>query len=70
MNETYQDLEQHDSIVRAVQRDLSERSERGMKKYGTTLDRTDVELKGWIQHAYEEVLDLALYLKRTKRDLG
>jgi hypothetical protein len=70
MNETYQDLEQHDSIVRAVQRDLSERSERGMKKYGTTLDRTDVELKGWIQHAYEEVLDLALYLKRIKRDLG
>ena len=53
-----------DTIVQAVQSDLQARSERGIAKYGTTLDRTDLSEKDWLQHAYEEALDLALYLKK------
>jgi hypothetical protein len=30
----------------------------------STLERTDLELKDWLQHAYEEALDLAQYLKK------
>ena len=53
-----------DSIVEAVRKDLLDRSKIGIKKYGCTLDRTDLTEDQWIQHAYEEALDLCLYLKK------
>lgn len=53
-----------DSIVKAVRNDLLRRSELGINKYGKTLDRTDLSLRHWLQHAYEENLDLCNYLKR------
>lgn len=53
-----------DPIVEAVKADLTARSRRGMEKYGTTLARTDLTRKEWLQHAYEESLDHALYLKK------
>ena len=55
----------HDSVVEAVRADLLQRSQLGIKKYGVTLDRTDLTLKDWLQHAYEETLDQANYLKRA-----
>lgn len=54
-----------DSIVEAVKSDLTKRSEDGIKKYGTTLDRDDLELIDWLNHQYEELLDAALYCKRA-----
>ena len=59
-----------DTIVVEVRKDLRERSEIGIEKYNTTLDRTDIDLKGWLEHAYEETLDKALYLKRAIRELN
>lgn len=58
-----------DSVVESVREDLHNRSQLGIKKYNTTLDRDDVDLKGWLQHAYEEALDMALYLKRSIKEL-
>lgn len=57
--------EEKDSIVEAVRADLQRRSEIGIKKYNTTLDRIDLTEIDWLNHAYEEALDLALYLKKT-----
>ena len=57
--------EEKDTIVEAVRDDLQKRSEIGIKKYNTTLDRTDLTEIDWLNHAYEEALDLALYLKKT-----
>jgi hypothetical protein len=54
-----------DNIVEAVRQDLLERSQTGIRKYNTTLDRTDLSLRDWMQHAYEECLDQANYLKRS-----
>lgn len=54
-----------DSVVEAVREDLLRRSQLGIAKYGTLLTREDIDLKGWLQHAYEENLDMANYLKRT-----
>ena len=54
-----------DSIVEAVRADLLRRSQLGIAKYGVTLDRTDLNLRDWLQHAYEEHLDAANYLKRA-----
>lgn len=53
-----------DTILEAVKNDLTARSERGVAKYGTTLDSTDLTQNEWLQHAYEEALDFALYLKK------
>ena len=54
-----------DSIVEAVREDLLKRSQVGLIKYNNSLERTDIDLKGWLQHAYEETLDSANYLKRA-----
>lgn len=54
-----------DTVVAAVRADLLRRSELGIAKYGMTLDRKDLSLRDWLQHAYEETLDQANYLKRA-----
>lgn len=58
-----------DSIVEELREDVLGRSKRGIDKYDTTLDRTDLTLKEWLQHAYEECLDQALYLKRAIKEI-
>ena len=59
-----------DSIVQAVIRKFQERSEVGQKKYGVTLDRTDLKPLDWIQHAQEELMDGILYLEKLKKEIG
>lgn len=44
--------------------DLLAREEKGLKEYGTTMDRKDLSEIEWLQHAYEEALDLSIYLKK------
>ena len=44
--------------------DLLAREEKGIKEYGTTMDRSDLSEIEWLQHAYEEALDLSIYLKK------
>lgn len=54
-----------DKVVEAVREDLLRRSQFGIDKYGISLERTDLNLRNWLQHAYEECLDQANYLKRS-----
>ena len=51
-----------DKITIAVIDDLASKSERGYKKYNTTLEENNHQ--NMLQHAYEEALDLAQYLKK------
>ena len=60
---------QPDSIVQAVVERFLTRAEFGKKKYGTDLDRQDLSLLDWIQHAQEEMHDGILYLERIKQEL-
>lgn len=62
-------VETTDKVVKQVCRDLDNRSRLGVKKYKTTLDRQDLDLKDWLQHQYEELLDAALYTKRALKEL-
>ena len=57
--------DKQDAVVEAVRSDLLRRSQFGIAKYGVTLERTDLNLRDWLQHAYEECLDQANYLKRS-----
>ena len=54
-----------DPVVEAVRQDLHARSQRGLLKYGVSLGRSDLRLTDWLQHLYEELLDAALYVKRS-----
>ncbi|MEI6731150.1 MAG: Lar family restriction alleviation protein [archaeon] len=45
--------------------DIARRQAMGAKKYGTTVKENPLPLKEWLQHAYEEALDQAIYLKRA-----
>jgi len=56
-----------DSIVKSVIEKFVSRAEFGKKKYGTDLDRTDLSLLDWIQHAQEEHMDAILYLEKLKQ---
>lgn len=58
-----------DAVIEAVCSDLRSRSEVGIRKYGVTLERKDLSLRDWLEHAYEECLDQANYLKRSIMDL-
>lgn len=62
-------IDNKDTVVYRIASLLRSRSETGIRKYGTTLDRTDLEVKQWIDHAIEECLDQALYLQRIKDSL-
>ena len=42
------------------------RAEAGKEKYGTTLERKDLEDKAWLQHLQEELLDAANYIEVLK----
>lgn len=49
--------------------DIAERQHRGIAKYGTTVRENPLTLKQWLQHAYEETLDQAVYLKRAIEEI-
>ena len=54
------------NLLTQVVAELEAREAKGIETYGTTLDRNDLTRSEWLQHAYEEALDLALYLKKLK----
>ena len=59
-----------DSIVTAVIEKFQARAAFGKAKYGTDLDRTDLSVLDWIQHAQEEHMDAILYLEKLKKTLS
>ena len=58
-----------DSVVNSVIEQFAKRSNVGVEKYGTTLDRTDLTMLDWIQHAQEELMDGILYLEKIKKTM-
>jgi hypothetical protein len=58
-------IEITDSIVDSVINEHISRAKMGKNKYNNTLDRTDLSVIEYLQHAKEEAMDLALYLEKT-----
>ena len=56
-----------DSIVASIVKQFEERSVKGKEKYGTDLDRTDLSLLEWVEHAKQEHMDAILYLEKLKQ---
>jgi len=56
-----------DSIVTSVIKQFEERSIKGKEKYDTDIDREDLALIDWIEHAKQEHMDAILYLEKLKQ---
>ena len=50
--------------------DIAARQALGIQKYGTTVQDNPLTLRQWLQNAYEEALDQAVYLRRAMDQLG
>ena len=61
------DVEHLDSVVKSVISKFVGRANVGLEKYGTNLDRDDLQTVDWINHAQEELMDGILYLEKLKQ---
>jgi len=57
---------QKDKYVQAVKEKFEERSQTGIRKYNTTLEREDLNIVDWLNHLQEELMDATLYVERLK----
>ena len=55
-----------DEIVERVVSLFKSRSQRGIEKYGVTLDKNELSNREWLQHLQEELMDAALYVEKIK----
>ena len=55
-----------DNIVERVVSLFRSRSQIGIQKYGTTLDKNELSNREWLQHLQEELMDAALYVEKIK----
>jgi hypothetical protein len=55
-----------DPIVQSVVERFQQRSEFGIRKYGTTLEDNKLPFLAWVQHMQEELMDAILYLEKLK----
>jgi hypothetical protein len=69
-NETFKEKKIKDTIVESVLSAFRERSERGIDKYGVTLNRTDLSTLEWLKHLQEELMDATLYIERLKQEFN
>ena len=65
----FRDPQKSDRYVQQVKEKFEQRSQTGINKYNTTLERDDLSIVDWLNHAQEEAMDLALYLEVLKDKL-
>ncbi len=58
-----------DIIVTKVAMKYFDRSEVGIKKYGTTLENNSLPLIDWLNHLQEELMDATLYIEKLKQEI-
>lgn len=65
-NQQTRTIKKTDSIVDSVIDKFVSRASFGKNKYGTDLDRQDLSVVEWLDHAIEEHMDAILYLNKLK----
>jgi hypothetical protein len=63
-------VDRTDSVVDTIVDSFISRATKGKEKYGHTLDRQDLSVLDWIEHAQQELQDGILYLEKLKQTLG
>ena len=59
-----------DSVVTSIIEQFTSRAKMGKAKYGVDLDRKDLTLLEWIEHAKQEHMDAILYLEKIKKEIS
>ena len=59
-----------DKHVESIVDQFRERPKVGIAKYGVTLERNDLSVLDWIEHAKQESMDFILYLEKLKTELN
>jgi Trm5-related predicted tRNA methylase len=67
--EVTMDQPKKDSYVQLVKAKFEQRSQTGIEKYNTTLERKDLDLQEWLNHLQEELMDATLYIERLKAEV-
>jgi hypothetical protein len=60
-------IKRTDSIVDSIIDQFVDRAAFGKEKYNTDLDRKDLSILEWIEHAKQEHMDAILYLEKLKK---
>lgn len=58
-----------DPMNEAVRAKIKSRAELGMKKYGVSIMRNDIDLLGWLNHLQEELMDACVYIERSMHEI-
>lgn len=51
-------------VEEQVSKKLLDRAEKGFNKYGVTMERTDLNLRDWLIHLQEELMDATVYVEK------
>ena len=58
-----------DKNVENVVKQLRDREEEGLLKYGVNTERTDLSTLEWLQHLQEELMDASVYIEKLKGEI-
>jgi hypothetical protein len=58
--------DRQDKYVQSVKEKFEQRSQTGIRKYNTTLERDDLNFLDWLNHLQEELMDATLYIEKLK----
>ena len=58
-----------DKNVENVVKQLRDREEEGMRKYGVNTERKDLNTLEWLQHLQEELMDASVYIEKLKNEM-
>jgi hypothetical protein len=59
-----------DSVVEEVRQKFADRAMKGYTKYNATMDRDDLSIDEWLEHAQEEAMDFILYITKIRKELA
>ena len=58
-----------DKNVENVVKQLRDREEEGLRKYGVNTERKDLSSLQWLQHLQEELMDASVYIEKLKNEM-
>ena len=58
-----------DKNVENVVKQLRDREEEGLRKYGVNTERKDLSQLKWLQHLQEELMDATVYIEKLKNEM-
>ena len=59
-----------DPLVQKIIDRIARRADKGIKKYGNTMETSTKPIKSWITEAQEELGDAIVYLEKVKKGLA